>query len=126
MRADAEQLTGLMRQGLELPSAVNCAILAPLTLPPAMQRTILIRRITLAVLCAAPLAAQAEEGIRLKSQRSLLTLPAARNDPATIFMEADRIEGHAEKETEAEGNVRMRRLGQSVSADWMRYEAAGG
>ena len=91
-----------------------------------MQRTILIRRITLAVLCAAPLAAQAEEGIRLKSQRSLLTLPAARNDPATIFMEADRIEGHAEKETEAEGNVRMRRLGQSVSADWMRYEAAGG
>lgn len=88
-----------------------------------MQRT-LIRRITLTVLCAAPLAAAAEEGIQLKAQRSLITLPAARDEPAPVFVEADRLRGHSEKETEAEGNVRLRRLGQSVSADWMRYEAS--
>src|SRR5687767_4876683 len=91
-----------------------------------MQRTILIRRITLVVLCVAPIAAHAEEGIQLKTQRSLITLPAARNDPSTVFMEADRLEGHSEKETTAEGNVRVRRLGQSFSADWVRYDSAGG
>jgi LPS-assembly protein len=83
-------------------------------------------RITLAVLCLVPLvpvAAHAEEGIQLKPQRSLLSLPPARDEPAPIFMEADRVQGHAEKETEAEGNVSMRRLGQSFSADWMRYDA---
>ncbi len=85
----------------------------------------LIWLITL-VLSVAPIAAQAEEGIRLKPQRSLLTLPPASDEPAPIFMEADRIEGHAEKETQADGNVRMRRLGQSFSADSMRYDASGG
>jgi len=86
----------------------------------------LIWLITLGVLCVAPSAVQAEEGIQLKSQRSLLSLPPARDEPAPIFMEADRIEGHAEKETQAEGNVRMRRLGQSFSADSMRFDSAGG
>ena len=80
-------------------------------------------RITLAVLCLVPIAGKAEEGIRLKLQRSLLSLPATSKDPAPIFMEADRVQGHAEKETEAEGSVRMRRLGLSFSADWMRYDA---
>ena len=88
-----------------------------------MQRT-RIRRITLAVVCVAPLAAAAaEEGIQLKPERSLLTLPPARQEPAPLFMEADTVRGHSEKETEAEGNVRMRRLGQSFTADWLRYEA---
>jgi LPS-assembly protein len=83
-----------------------------------------IRRITLAVLCVVPMAAPAEEGIRLKPQRSLLSLPPVRDEPAPIFMEADRLQGHAEKETEAEGNVRVRRLGQTFSADSVRYEAS--
>ncbi len=87
-----------------------------------MQRT-RIRRITFAVLCVVAPAAYADEGIRLKPQLSLLTLPPARDEPAPLFMEADTLRGHSEKETEAEGNVRLRRLGQSFSADWMRYEA---
>jgi LPS-assembly protein len=67
-------------------------------------------------------AAAAEDGIQLKPQRFLLTLPPVRDEPAPVFMEADSLRGHAEKETEAEGNVTFRRLGQSISADWMRYE----
>lgn len=87
-----------------------------------MQRT-RITRLTFTLLCAAPLAATADEGIQLRLQRSLITLPAPRGDPAPIFLEADQIRGHAEKETEAEGSVQFRRIGQSVSADWLRYEA---
>ena len=78
--------------------------------------------ITLIALCALPLPAIAEEGVLLKPERSLITLPAASGDPAPIFFEADRLRGHSEKEIEAEGNVRARRLGQSVAADWMRYQ----
>ena len=94
-----------------------------------MQRT-RIRRIKFAVLCVAPTAfcvasppTLADEGIRLKPQLTLLTLPPARDDPAPLFMEADTLRGHSEQETEAEGNVRLRRLGQSFSAEWMRYDA---
>lgn len=80
-------------------------------------------RVFLAFICAAPIAAAAaEDGIQLKQQRFLLTLPPVRDEPAPVFMEADSLRGHAEKETEAEGNVTFRRLGQSISADWMRYE----
>jgi LPS-assembly protein len=79
-------------------------------------------RIALAVLCALPLAAAAQEGLQLKSQPTLVLKPPARTDDAPVFIEADRIRGHSEKETEAEGNVRLRKRGQAVFADWMRYD----
>src|SRR5688572_29026987 len=86
------------------------------------------KHITLAVLCALPLAAKAEdaakpgEGIQLKPSRSLLSLPAAREEPVPVFIEADRLEGETEKEARAEGNVELRRLGQSVYADRLRFD----
>ena len=40
---------------------------------------------------------RAEEGIQLKPQRSLLTLPPARDEPAPVFMEADTLRGHRRK-----------------------------
>src|SRR4051812_25734046 len=82
------------------------------------------KRITLAVLCAMPLAALAqEEGIRLKPQRSLLTLPASREEPTPVFIEADRVEGRGDKEAEAEGNVVLRRQNQIIYADKLLYGA---
>src|SRR5688572_15961800 len=82
-----------------------------------------ISRVALALLCALPIAAAAaEEGIQLKPQRFLLTLPPVRDEPAPVFMEADTLRGVGDTMTEAEGNVVMRRFGQSFSADWMRYE----
>jgi len=68
-------------------------------------------------------AAAAEEGIKLKPQRSLLTLPPARDDAAPLFMEADKISGRGDKETAAEGNVHVRRRGQTFSADRARFDA---
>jgi LPS-assembly protein len=82
-----------------------------------------IKRITLSVLCAMPMASAAQEGIALKPQRSLLSLPAARDEPVPVFIEADRLEGHNEKEAQAEGNVQLRRSGQSVFADKLRYDS---
>jgi LPS-assembly protein len=83
-----------------------------------------ITRITYAVLCAMPIASfAAEEGIALKPQRSLLSLPAARDEPIPVFVEADRVEGTGEKEVQAEGNVVLRRSGQAVFADRLHYNA---
>jgi LPS-assembly protein len=88
------------------------------------------KRITLAVLCALPLAAQAEEvpsaqdGLKLKPERSLLSPPQSRDDTAPVFIEADRLRGHSEKETEAEGNVQLRRSGQFIFSDRLRFESA--
>src|SRR5829696_8696525 len=88
-----------------------------------MQRTP-IKRITFAVLCATPIASfAAEDGISLKPQRSLLSLPAAREEPIPVFIEADRLEGTTEKEAKAEGNVQLRRSGQAVFADRLYYDA---
>ena len=75
------------------------------------------------VLLAAPLAASAQETLTLKRQDSLISSLAAPDGPMPVFIDADKIRGHSERETEAEGNVRLRRHGASVAADEVRYEA---
>ena len=75
------------------------------------------------MLWALPLVSQAQEGIKLKPQRSLLSIPAAREEPTPVFIEADRLEGHTEKEAQAEGNVQLRRQGQSVYADRLHFDS---
>src|SRR3954468_3614971 len=81
-----------------------------------------IKRTALAALCALPITAAAEEGIALKPQLSLLSLPASSDEPVPVFIEADTIEGRTEQEAHAEGNVQLRRLGQAVFADRLRYD----
>lgn len=80
-------------------------------------------RIALAVLCALPLLAGAEEGLTLRPQGGLLPTPDNK-DAVPLFMEADRIQGTQDKETEAFGKAHLRKRGQSFSADWMRHNAA--
>lgn len=81
-----------------------------------------IIRISLLVSCALPLAVAAQEGLQLKPQRALGLAPPSDPDALPVFLEADTVRGHTEKEIEAEGNVKLRRGGQSVFADWMRYD----
>ncbi len=78
-------------------------------------------RIALAVLCALPLLATAEEGLQLKSQPTLLLIPK-NDDPLPLFIEADRLQGTQDRETEAYGSARLRRRGQAFYADWMRHD----
>ena len=79
-----------------------------------------IIRISLAVSCAIPLAATAQEGLQLKPQHALGLAPPADPSQLPVFLEADRLRGHSEKEIEAEGNAKLRRGGQSVFADPMK------
>lgn len=81
-----------------------------------------ITRISLAVFCALPLAAGAQQGLQLKSQPALILIPPSIKEEVPVFLEADRLQGHDDKETEAEGNVRLRKRGQAVYADRLRYD----
>ena len=81
-----------------------------------------IRRITFAVLCALPLAAGAQQGLKLKPQPSLILIPPTLKEPVPLFLEADQLRGHNERETEAEGDVRLRKRDQALYADWLRYD----
>jgi LPS-assembly protein len=81
-----------------------------------------IKSITLAVLCALPLVAGAQEGLKLKSQPSLILLPPTLKEDVPLFLDADRLRGHGDRETEAEGDVRLRKRDHAVHADWLRYD----
>jgi len=81
-----------------------------------------IRRITFAVLCALPLAAGAEQGLKLKPQPSLILIPPSLKETVPVFLEADQLRGHSERETEAEGDVRLRKRDHILYADWLRYD----
>lgn len=79
-------------------------------------------RIALAVLCALPLLAGADEGLKLKPQSGLLLIPPDNGDVVPLFVEADRIQGTQDKEIEGFGNARLRKRGQAFHADWMRHD----
>jgi LPS-assembly protein len=81
-----------------------------------------ISRISLAVVCAIPVMANAQQGLKLTPQRGLLTMTPAQEASTPVFIEADQLQGQSETEAEASGAVRLRRHGQSVSADWLRYD----
>jgi len=81
-----------------------------------------ITRISLAVMCALPLAAGAQQGLKLKSQPTLILIPPSLKEEVPVFLEADRLQGHNDRETEAEGSVRLRKRGQAVHADRLRYD----
>lgn len=79
-------------------------------------------RICLLALCLLAPAAAAQEGLRLRTQPTLLLIPPDGQEALPLFIDADRIEGHNERETEARGDVRLRKRGQAVFAEWLRYE----
>ena len=56
-------------------------------------------------------------------QTTITALPDTKSGTqAPLYMEADRMHGHSERETEASGNARARSRGQAFAADWMRYD----
>jgi len=88
------------------------------------MKKLIITRLLLAVMCALPLAAGGQQGITLKSQPALLVIPQSVKEEVPLFFEADRVQGHQDQDTEAEGNVWFRKRGQAVSTDWLRYDKA--
>ena len=86
------------------------------------MKKLIITRWLLALVCVLPLSARAQEGLTLKSQPTLLPLPPSLKEEVPLFVEADRLQGRQDQDIEAEGNVRLRRRGQAISADWLRYD----
>jgi LPS-assembly protein len=121
-------------RGNALPYAVNCAILAfhhcslpdPVSMFPGAMR-FRLKLLTLAVASAlpAPALAMAEPGgIALRMQTTLAGVPGGRAlSRAPVYFEADRMQGHGDRETEAQGNARARTQGRSFGADWMRFDS---
>ncbi|HKA43293.1 MAG TPA: LPS-assembly protein LptD [Burkholderiales bacterium] len=81
-----------------------------------------LQSISLAVMLAFPVAAGAQQGLKLKSQPTLVLIPPGQKEDVPVFLEADTLRGHSEMETEAEGDARLRKRGQAMFADWMRYD----
>ena len=81
-----------------------------------------ITRITLAVLCAFPFAADAQQGLQLKSQPTLVLTPPPVKEDVPLFLEAEQLQGHTDRETEASGDVRLRKRGQAVHAERLRHD----
>ena len=48
-------------------------------------------------------------------------LPPVSAEESPLFIEADRISGRQDRELEASGNVRLRRTGEAIFADHLRY-----
>ena len=86
------------------------------------MRRLEISRISFAVLCALPLAAGAQQGLKLKPQPTLTLLPPATREDVPLFLDADLLQGHNDRETEAVGSVRLRQRGQAIHADRLRYD----
>lgn len=88
--------------------------------------------LALALLCALPPAAFAQiappaqhsqPGLKLRSEATISGVPDGKSGPPPpVYLEADRVQGHAGRETEASGNVRVRSRGQLFSADWLRFD----
>ena len=71
--------------------------------------------------------ADAGLGLKLKLQQSLLPASGPRSDEEVpVFVEADRIEGTQDRYIQAEGNVVLRRRGEAVFADQLRYSLENG
>jgi LPS-assembly protein len=76
------------------------------------------------VLSGLLLAAQAhsqELGLKLKLQPELIPYSIGDEQEGPLFLDADRVQGHQQREFEAEGAVRLRRRGEAIFADYLRY-----
>jgi LPS-assembly protein len=83
------------------------------------------------LLCACNCAAAADDdgiglkpggGLNLKLQPSFIRIPPENKDPVPLFVDADDMEGHQDRDVEAQGDVRLRKRGKAVYADWLRYD----
>lgn len=79
--------------------------------------------IALALMCALPWAASAQQALKLRMQTTIVPLSGGEADArAPLYMQADRMQGHTERDTEASGNAIARSRGQAFAADWMRFD----
>ncbi len=77
--------------------------------------------IVLLICLIAPGAAADEPGLKLKIQPVLIPYSEGKDDATPMFIDADRLQGHQDRELEAEGNVGLRKRGAAIFADYLYY-----
>ena len=73
------------------------------------------------------LAAKAQaagSGLGLKLERALETPSSAGDERLPIFIDADQLQGHQDRDFEARGSARFRTREKAVFADWLLYQSA--
>lgn len=63
----------------------------------------------------------AQPGLELTIQRDMIPYSERSEQPTPLFLEADRLQAHQDRELEAEGNVRLRQRGRAVFTDYLYY-----
>ena len=86
-----------------------------------MHRPRFASPLALLICLLAHCAAADEPGLKLKVQPALIPYSEGSDDPTPMFLEADRLQGHQDRELEAEGNVSLRKRGAAVFADYLYY-----
>ena len=77
--------------------------------------------LALALACLCSLAAHAEDPPKLPPERNFTPVPAVPAKDESLAVEADVMNGEADKSLKAQGNVRMHRQGLTVNADQVDY-----
>jgi LPS-assembly protein len=86
-----------------------------------MHRPRFVSPIVLLICFLAHGAAADEPGLKLRTQQGLIPYSEGRDEPTPMFIEAERLQGHQERELEAEGNVSLRKRGAAVFSDYLYY-----
>jgi len=86
-----------------------------------MHRPRFASPIVLLTCLLAPCAAADEIGLKLNIQPALIPYSEGRDESTPMFLEADRLQGHQDRELEAEGNVSLRKRGAAVFSDYLYY-----
>ena len=77
----------------------------------------------LVMLVIAAEAQAAGSGLGLKLDRELQPPPPAGNERLPVFIDADELRGHQERDFEARGAARFRTREKAVYADWLLYQS---
>ncbi len=75
----------------------------------------------LLLVCLSSFLRAEEAGLTLKIEPALIPYSERSEEPTPLFVDADRLQAHQDRELEAEGNVRLRKRGQAVFADYLYY-----
>lgn len=76
--------------------------------------------LTSAAVCADDIASSETPALKPSPELRLYAVPTTESTP--MFIEADRVQGHHDKELECFGDVRLRKLNESLFADYLLYD----
>ena len=82
-----------------------------------MHRSRVTSAVLVLILSVASDAHAEEPGLKLRMQPELIPYALGRDDPPTLFLDADSIGGNQDQELDATGSVRLRKRGAAVFSD---------